>query len=400
MRKAVVFGAGNIGRGFIGQLLSESGFETVFVDVVQDLVNELNRRGWYPIRIVTNKQETEIVVDSVRAINAKDAKAVAQAISESSIVFTAVGGSSLRHIASPLAQGIELRRRAGCGPLNVIICENMVGADDHLRSLVLAESPTDETRSFVADHVGFVMASVGRMVPVASEEELKDDRLRLLVEPYCLLPVDADAIVGSIPAIRGVEPLRPFAYQIHLKLYCHNCGHAIAAYLGHLRGYRYIYECIDDCELKSALSAALEESAKALSSHHAVGIEKVHAHIEDLLVRFANRRLSDTVERVGRDPIRKLGPDDRLVGAARLAEAHGIEPRFLALGIAAALHFDAESDPRAVGLRDMIRTKGLEGTLAVVAGIREGEHLFDLVMQQHRKLPAWQTPATEPQIPR
>ncbi|NLU41156.1 MAG: mannitol-1-phosphate 5-dehydrogenase [Firmicutes bacterium] len=393
MQIAVVFGAGNIGRGFIGQLLSESGFETIFVDVVQDLVSELNRRGSYPIRIVTNEQETEIVVNSVRAISAEDTKAVAAAVSESSIVFTAVGGSSLRHIARPLAHAFELRRRTGGGPLNVIICENMVGADDHLRSLVLAESPTDETRSFVTKHVGFVMASVGRMVPVAGEQERQGDRLRLLVEPYCVLPVDADAVVGSIPAIRGVEPVRPFACQTHLKLYCHNCGHAIAAYLGYLRGYRFIYECMSDQELKSAVSAALEESAKALSSHHGVSIEKIRAHIDDLMVRFANRRLSDTVERVGKDPIRKLGPNDRLVGAARLAEAHGIEPQGLALGIAAALSFDPESDPRAVELRDMIRTKGLEGTLEAVAGIRPGERLYDLVVQQYSRLPVWHTTA-------
>ena len=399
MQRAVVFGAGNIGRGFIGQLLSESGFETVFVDVVQDLVSELNRRGWYPVRIVTNEQETEVVVDSVRAIDARDTKAVAAAISESSIVFTAVGGSSLKYIARPLALGIELRRQAGGGPLNVIICENMVGADDHLRSLVLAESPTDGARSFVMNHVGFVMASVGRMVPVSGERERQGDRLRLLVEPYCVLPVDADAVVGSIPAIGGVEPVRPFAYQIHLKLYCHNCGHAIAAYLGYLRRYRFIYECMDDRELRSALSAALEESAKALSSHHGVSIETVRAHIDDLLVRFANRRLSDTVERVGKDPIRKLGPNDRLVGAARLAEAHGMEPHGLALGIAAALRFEPESDPRAVELQDMIRTKGLEGALEAVAGIHQGEHLFDLVVQQHRGLTAWQTPAAEARFP-
>jgi mannitol-1-phosphate 5-dehydrogenase len=399
MQRAVVFGAGNIGRGFIGQLLSESGFETVFVDVVQDIVDELNRRGWYPIRIVTNEQETEVVVNSVRAVNAGDEHAVATAISESGVVFAAVGASALRHVARPLAQGLELRRRIGGGPLNIIICENMAGADEHLRSLVLAESPSDATRSFVTNHVGFVMASVGRMVPSPSEEERQGDRLRLLVEPYCVLPVDADAVVGSIPAIRGVEPARPFAYHIQLKLYCHNCGHAIAAYLGYLRGCGFIYECMDDDELKSAVSAALEESAKALSSHHGVRIEKVRAHIDDLLVRFANRRLSDTVERVGRDPIRKLGPDDRLVGAARLAEAHGIEPHGLALGIAAALCFDAESDPRAIELRDMVRTKGLGGTLEAVSGIREGERLFHLVVRQHSRLSAWQTPAGRSQFP-
>lgn len=125
----------------------------------------------------------------------------------------------------------------------------------------------------------------------------------------------------------------------------------------------------------------------------------MRAHIDDLLVRFANRRLSDTVERVGRDPIRKLGPDDRLVGAARLAEAHGIEPHGLALGIAAALCFDAESDPRAIELRDMVRTKGLGGTLEAVSGIREGERLFHLVVRQHSRLSAWQTPAGRSQFP-
>lgn len=388
MQKAVVFGAGSIGRGFIGQLLSASGFQTVFIDVAQDLIEELNRRGRYPLRIVTSEHETEVIVDAVRAIDASDTEAVAAAICESSVVFTAVGASSLRHIAYPLARGIELRRRAGGEALNVIICENLIDADAHLRSLVLAQTPAEETRSFVSNRVGFVMASVGRMVPVASEEEREGDLLRLLAEPYCTLPIDADAIACAIPSIEGIEPARPFAYHIHLKLYCHNCGHAITAYLGYLRGHRFIHECLDDSEIRSAVSMALGESAKALASHHSVGIESILEHVADLLIRFSNRRLSDTVVRVGRDPIRKLGPDDRLVGAARLAEAHGIEPCGLAHGIAAALHFDEESDPRALELRDMVRSKGLEDTLAAVTGILKGEHLFNLVVKQHQRLSA------------
>lgn len=386
MQKAVVFGAGNIGRGFIGHLLSASGFETILVDVVPDLINELNRRRWYPLRIVTNEQVTDVIVDNVSAIDSRDAESVAVAISESSVVFTAVGAAALKYIAGPLALGIQRRIQTSGDALNVIICENLIDADARLRSLVLDHVRDGETRTFVQQQVGFVMASVGRMVPVISTEARDGDELRLIVEPYSSLPVDADALVGTLPSIRGVKAVRPFAYQIQLKLYCHNCGHAIAAYLGYLKGLEHIYECMDDTEVRSAVADALSESARALSAEHGISIGEIDEHIDDLLVRFANRRLSDTVIRVGRDPVRKLAAQDRLVGAARLAEVHGIEPKALARGIAAALRFDPEHDAEAQKLQNLIASKGVADALAEVSQIRRGEHLFELVMAEYDRL--------------
>lgn len=386
MQKAVVFGAGNIGRGFIGHLLSASGFETVLVDVVPDLINELNRRRWYPLRVVTNEQVTDIIVDNVSAIDSRDAQAVAAAIAESSVVFTAVGASALRYIAGPLALGIQSRMQTSGDALNVIICENLIDADTRLRSLILDHAPDRETRPFVERQIGFVMASVGRMVPVTSAEAQDGDELRLIVEPYSSLPVDADAVVGTLPDIKGVKAVRPFAYHIQLKLYCHNCGHAIAAYLGYQKGLEHIYECMDDEGVRAAVAEALSESARALSAEHGILIDEIEEHIDDLLVRFANRRLSDTIIRVGRDPVRKLAPQDRLVGAARLAEAHGIDPRALAHGIAAALCFRSEHDTEAQKLQDLIESRGVAYALSEVSQIHSGEHLFDLVMAEYDRL--------------
>ena len=61
--------------------------------------------------------------------------------------------------------------------------------------------------------------------------------------------------------------------------------------------------------------------------------------LEKIVARFENAAINDPVDRVARDPQRKLAANERLVGAARLAEAAGIFPEQLALATAAALYF-------------------------------------------------------------
>ncbi|MFO7775684.1 MAG: mannitol-1-phosphate 5-dehydrogenase, partial [Candidatus Hydrogenedentota bacterium] len=140
--KAVHFGAGSIGRGFLGQLYYESGYHTVFVDVVDTVVRALNERGEYPIRI-TDEESYTITVRDVSGINATDTEAVAEAVSEAEIVSTAVGVDALPRVAPALAGGITKRfADPDAPPLDVIICENLLNAGAFLRDEVRALTPT------------------------------------------------------------------------------------------------------------------------------------------------------------------------------------------------------------------------------------------------------------------
>ena len=229
--KAVMYGAGNIGRGFIGMLFSASGYEVTFIDVAEKLIDALNREKTYPVRIVSNEGFEDIDVERICAVNGNNTEAAAQAIAEADIMATAVGVNILKYIVPNLAAGIRRRIQAGGSPLNIIICENLIDADKLLAKLIRAELSEPE-QDWFDKNIGLVEASIGRMVPVQTEEMKAGNPLRICAEKYDFLPVDKAAFKGEIPDIKNMVPYEPFDFYIKRKLYVHNMGHAICAYLG------------------------------------------------------------------------------------------------------------------------------------------------------------------------
>ncbi len=241
--KAVVYGGGNIGRGFLGQLLYESGYETVFIDVNQKLIDKLNTDKSYPIKIVCNDYQKEILIKNVRAVHSNDA---VDEISTADIIFTSAGVNVLPYIAPALREGIACRKTG----VDIIICENLIHADKYLKDLIKP-----------ADNIGFVEASVGRMVPVMTDEMREGCLTKVWVEPFCTLPVDKAAFKNPIPELKGMIPSEPFEYYIQTKLYLHNMGHAIAAYLGMKKGYEYIWQAMENDEILETVKNAMYASA-------------------------------------------------------------------------------------------------------------------------------------------
>lgn len=375
MKKAVMYGAGNIGRGFIGKVFAESGYEVCFIDVVETVVEQLNRYRSYPVRVVSNDGQTEETVQGVRAVNGLDTEAVAKEIAEVDIMATAVGVNVLPKIVMPLCKGLKQRFDGDGKPFNIIICENMLDADKYMR--VLIENQMGQVYKEALDNrLGLVEASIGRMVPVMTDEMREGNALRVWVEPYCEMPVDKVAFVGEIPDLKGLVPFSPFGYYIKRKLFIHNMGHAICAYLGWQKGYNYIYECISDTDIRVVVAAAMEESAMALIREYDMPLEELQRHIKELIARFENKSLGDTVVRVGRDPLRKLGRDDRLFGAALYCEKQGVEPNNILKGIIAALQFDNTEDEAAVRMRLMIHEQGVSGLLKAHCGLDETTRLL------------------------
>ena len=307
-------------------------------------------------------------------------------VAHAEIGATAVGAGVLKHVAPVVAEGIS--RRAAIGntdPFNLILCENLHGAAEIFRGLVLSRLPTD-LHPFVAEHVGFVDTVIARMVPPLTPELRAEDPSLILVEPYKELPVDREAFAGPIPAIVGMIPYAPFAFFTERKLYIHNAGHATLGYLGYLKGYEYGYEALADDEIYFQARGAMEESALALTRKFRPPAGSLLANIDDLLHRFANRALGDTILRLGRDPLRKLAPGDRLTGAATNALEQGVTPAHLVTGIAAGLHFAHPADPIAQELQAKIRTNGIEKTLADVTGISTDEKLGTMILERHQRI--------------
>lgn len=380
-KTAVQFGAGNIGRGFLGQLFSQSGYETVFVDVQDALVGALNARGEYPLRIIGGAAPETLTIRNVRAVHAHDLEAVADAVAQADIAASAVGVPVMDHIAASLADGIARRFASpGAPPLDIIVCENMIGAGPFLRGKVRERMPA-RLHAALEAKVGFVEASIGRMVPVMTEAVRAEDPLLIEVEPYCELPVDAAGFRGPIPAIRHLHPTENFAAYVERKLFVHNMGHAATAYLGHLRGHAFIWQAIDDPAVRSHVEGAMDETCRALAARHGMDLAALKAHAEDLIRRFGNGDLGDQVARVARDPARKLGPNDRLIGAMRMCAGQGIVPRHVARAAAAALMYDAPGDPTAPSVAKAVRARGPGAALVEIGGLPADSPLIPLTLE-------------------
>lgn len=385
MRTAVHFGAGNIGRGFLGQLYFESGFHTVFVDVVPEVVDGLNRERGYPLRIV-GPENRDLRIEHVSAIHGRDIAAVATALADAEIASTAVGVNVLNKIAPALAAGLAKRFcRHDAPPLNVIVCENLLDAGPYLREQVRAHLKP-EFHWALDEKTGFVEASIGRMVPVMTEAQKAEHPLLVLVEPYCELPVDKQAFKGAVPQIAHMAPRDNFGAYVERKLFVHNASHAATAYFGYFHQHAYVYQAIADPWVREHVAAAMRESCEGMRRRHGISKAELWAHWEDIANRYGNAGLADQVTRVAKDPIRKLGPNDRLIGAARMCLDQGVTPANLALAAAAAIRYDHPDDPAALELQAIRRRDGLEGVFREVCQIPGDSPLATLIRDGEARL--------------
>ena len=363
--KALHFGAGNIGRGFIGKLLAESEAELTFADANTELVDQLNHSQQYKVHVVGSQHQID-VVSRIVAVNANSGEVIDR-IRQADLITTAVGPMILDKIAATLASGLQLRFDDGnLTPLNIIACENMVRGTSHLKSAVLARLP-EVYHERLEQCVGFVDSAVDRIVPPAAAAN--DDPLEVTVESFSEWIVDQTQFKGQVPAVTGMELTGNLIAFVERKLFTLNTGHCITAYLGALAGYRTIREAIADAAIQEKVRRAMQQSGEVLVRRYGFDRQLHHAYIEKILGRFANPYLVDEIDRVGRQPLRKLGADDRLIKPLLGALEYGLEHDALLEGIAAALCYRNDTDPQAVELQQMIQNEGVASTLVRVTGL-------------------------------
>lgn len=388
MKTAVQFGAGNIGRGFMGQLFRESGHRVVFVEAERRLVDLLNAHHSYPLQLLDTYtgEERDLEIDGVSAVWSEDPEAVAGAVAEAAVMGTAVGVRNLEAIAPRLAAGLKRRRAGAGGPVDLYLCENIVNAAQVLEEAVSGHLDGDD-RAWVERSVGFVGTVVARMVPPRGERRAGGHPLFVVADSYRKFPYDARALRADPPPIKGMKPVRNFRAEVERKLYSYNLGHAALAYLGYLHGLTYVYECYRHPRTAGLVEQALDETSEALLRRYPRDLDPdEHREVrDDIRVRFASPLIGDTVARVARDPVRKLGRTDRLVGSALLCLEQGVEPAGVAAVCGAALCYDHPEDPDAVRLQEMIADLGVEETLQEVSGIDPESELGRRIVEEYRK---------------
>ncbi len=360
-----MYGAGNIGRGFIAQKFYLSGYDTTFIDVNEEVVNAINATHEYPIYVTGKGGYDKQLVKNVDAVNGKDVDAVVDTIANCDIIATALGANIIKFVAPNIAKAIVKRYELGAKPLNILICENLIGSNEILHGYV-AEYIPEEIKDYFENSIGFVCVSVGRTVPKAPDEFTKENILAVCTEPYSKLPADSLGFrpVGcEYPPIKGLIPFSPFKFFIEQKLLMHNMSHAMSAYLGYLKGYEKIPEVEVDAEIKYLITRAILESARALSKKHGASLDDNLEFFEALIIRFENKLLDDNMLRVGRDTKRKLSAADRLGGAFKTVREQGMVPAHIAIGIAAGFLFDHPEDPIALETSAYARDNGIAAAL-------------------------------------
>ncbi|PHO20122.1 mannitol-1-phosphate 5-dehydrogenase [Aggregatibacter actinomycetemcomitans] len=367
--KALHFGAGNIGRGFIGKLLADSGVEVIFADVNDKVIDLLKTQQSYHVKIVGDSVNTVEEVTNVTGINFKDENAVIELFKTVDLVTTAVGPNVLKIIAGTIAKGLVARFAAGNNtPLNIIACENMVRGTTFLKEQVFAHL-TPEQKAKAEELVGFVDSAVDRIVPPVQADE--SDPLLVTVEEFSEWIVDETQFKGQIPAIRGMEKTDNLMAFVERKLFTLNTGHATTSYLGKLKGYRFVKESIEDEAIKADVKATMQESGAVLIKRYGFAPQAHAAYIEKILKRFANPFLVDDVDRVGREPLRKLSYNDRLIKPLRGTLEYGLPNQHLVNAIAAALAYRNEQDPQALELAESLAENGAAETVRKYAELQD-----------------------------
>jgi mannitol-1-phosphate 5-dehydrogenase len=365
--QALHFGAGNIGRGFVARALSKSGFNLIFSDVNQNIIDSINNYKKYKIKLVSNSVEKIVDINNISAINFYDPN-ILNIISNTDLITTAVGVNALHKIASILIKGIVLRINSKCNkPLNIIACENKIKATSFLRDIIFDKIPI-KYYDYFNEYIGFVDCSIDTIIPTFSFSK-QENPLFLIAENFKEWIVDVNQFKGIIPKIVDMTLSDNLISFIDRKILTLNTGHAIAAYLGLMKNYRTISEAISDCNIEKIVKNAMNESGSVLIKRYNFNKKDHLSYIDKIFIRFKNPFLLDKLERIARNPLQKLSKNERLIRPFLGAIKYQLPYSNLVQGIVAALHYRNINDLESIKLSSFIKEYGLEETLVKVCNL-------------------------------
>lgn len=369
-KKILIWGAGRIGRGFIGDIFSSSDYELVFVDQSKQLIELLNRRGSYTVVGASGKESIQRKhIDRFTALHLSQKDEIQYIFNQIDVMAVATFPKDFENVAAELRPMILARRSSKPdSPLDIILCTNLVHAGPVFTE-ALYRDLDEEQRAYFDSKIGVVESLIIRMAPPAPDEEVEEDPLIVWTNGYGEFPVDVTAFKGMPPDIKAFRLVDDMRAEEKRKIYTYNMCHAILGYFGYQFGYELLVDCLADPMLRAEAVGALEEISSALHKAYGFSVQEMKEWSEDVIAQTDNRSIGDTVIRMTANPIRKLHKEDRLVGPALLCLKNGVEPMHITRAIAAALHYRNEEDPKSIVLSDAISKKGLMSVLEEICGL-------------------------------
>lgn len=380
MKRAVMIGAGQIGRGFIGMLLEQAGYHVVFADLNMEVIDDINTRHEYTVHLV-DTQCVNTRVSNISAMSSLDPRLIGE-YEQCQLVCTAVGLTSLPKIAGPIARGIAARRAAGSTEyMNVIACENAVRGSSQLKALV-EQQLSPEDLAYARQYVGFPDCAVDRIIPPAHGIEAAE----VVVEKYHEWDVEKKDFRGPLPEIAGMELVDDLTAYLERKLFTLNGANVVTGAIAYLKGYRTVNEALKDEEIYSLVLGLMEECSAMLEKRHGFSPKSMADYRASLMQRFMNPYIIDEAVRVVREPIRKLFATDRLVAPMNYAHSYGIATPHYYRGIASVLLYDNPEDEQSIQMQALIRSLGLRPALEQISGVPAESAAAVSIEQEYEKL--------------
>ncbi|MEI0843402.1 mannitol-1-phosphate 5-dehydrogenase [Brachyspira pilosicoli] len=381
MKKMIQIGAGNIGRACVGRLFHEAGYKVYFSDVLLDLLEMISKRGSYNVRMLGKDFDKTLVIDNVDEVP-RDEESLLKLFDEIEIITTAVGVNILPKIASFVAKAIKRRYETkNEKALNVVACENTTGASSKLRDSVY-EFIDDDIKKWMEKKIVFPNVAVDCIVPNIKNS----DPLTVTCENFADLIIDRAVFIGDLPQVEGLSLKENLDAYVERKLFTLNTGHAITAYLGFINNKKTIYDAINEESIKNIVLGAMRESGAVLVKRHGFKEDEHEAYIQKILSRFFNPYLEDSVLRVGREPMRKLSYNDRLIKPILGTLEYNLKHNNLVKGVVAAFQFYSEDDNESKELKKMLDSESLSDVVMKVTGLKNEKTLFDEIYSELNKV--------------
>ena len=383
MKKAIMIGAGQIGRGFIGMELERAGYHVLFADINQAVIEDINTRGEYRVQML-DTECVETVVRNISAISSLDPDLPAQFADEAvELVCTSVGQTALAKVAGTIARGIACRHAAGItGYMNIIAVENAVGGTSQLKAHIDSHL-SEEVKAYAGQYIGFPNAAVDRIIPPNKAGTKAGD---VVVERYFEWDVERGPLKGELLPVEGLHIVDDLSAFLERKLFTLNGPNAVTACYGYLKGYDNIKACLEDPEIYAVVWGMMEECGAMLEKRHGFTAEQMLEYRTKLMARFLNPYIIDSVTRVGREPIRKLSPNDRIIAPMNFAHQYGLETPCYYTGIASVLLYNNPEDEQSRQLQQLIAAQGVEAALEQVCGLPAGGSDAACIAAEYRRL--------------
>ncbi|WP_343153621.1 mannitol-1-phosphate 5-dehydrogenase [Buchnera aphidicola (Mindarus keteleerifoliae)] len=381
--KGLHFGAGNIGRGFVGKILLEAGINLIFVDANKNLVNKLNHYKKYVVQEFNMKKMNarKYVLKNIKAMHIDDINLI-ESINHTELITTSVGANNLKFIAIIIAKAILKKvKKKNKKILNIIACENIIRASTKLKNNLL-DLLGKKYFEFVNKYLCFIDCTIDKIIPYFFQR--KNNQLLIKTESFGEWIIDKKQFKESFPRIKGIKTSNLLDIFLERKLLILNSGHAVLAYFGLLLGYDNVKEAIKNLVIQRLVFSVMKENSNILIKKFGFSKNKQDQYIKDVLFRFKNPFLNDNLKRIARNPIQKLGLNNRLLMPILEAKKYGLPYSNLVKTVSIVLHYENSKDEESIIMTEFVKKFGIKLFFEKVIGVNLEYELMNSIIDKYK----------------